>query len=79
MSRRIMIVPHVEVQVKFDDLGSPGIDPTAHGMYEMEEDSGDWEGPPPRKDPWFWLLILALGAVAIIIILAILATGAHPG
>ena len=63
--------------MKFDDPGRSDT-PYSH-MGPMEEDSGDWEGPPPRKDPWFWLLIIALGIISIVIILAILATGGYPG
>lgn len=62
---------------QFDD---PGHSDTPYGhMSPMEEDSGWHEPPSPKFDGWC-LLELILGiALAIVILLAILSTGAHPG
>src|SRR5229473_8687941 len=70
-------VRRVEAQVKFDDPGQSDT-PYSH-MSPMEEDTGDWEGPPPKRGDRFFLLILCLIFVIIIIALMVLSGGAHPG
>lgn len=66
----------LEYLSQFDD---PGHSDTPYGhMGPMEEDSG-WHEPPPQKDGWLFLIIIALLFIASLIVLAIAVTGAHPG